>query len=77
MKKAPPFFFKCGEKTFSQQISICHGVFRTWEGGEFGPVGSVDTRIAYPQQFKDGYPAGTNTALRVRYRSLLHRFPQM
>ena len=42
-----------------------------------GPVGSADTQIAYPQQFKDGYPAGTNTALRVCYRSLLHRFPQM
>ena len=40
-------------------------------------MGSADTQIAYPQQFKDEYPAGTNTALRVCYRSLLHRFPQM
>jgi len=42
-----------------------------------GPVGSADTQIAYPQQFKDKYPADTNTALRVRYRSPLHRLIQM
>ena len=40
-------------------------------------MGSADTRITYPQQFKDKYPAGTNTALPVRYRSLLHGFIQI
>jgi len=30
-----------------------------------GPLGSADTRIAYPQQVKDGYPAGTNTSAQV------------
>ena len=30
-----------------------------------------------PTSLRMKYPAGTNTALRVCYRSLLHRFPQM
>ena len=33
-----------------EAMPICDRVFRTW-GGDFGPVGSADTRNAYPQQF--------------------------